>query len=868
MEVNLADQVRRGFLDFFCKHGHKKIESAPLVPHNDPSLLFVNAGMVPFKDYFLQNKQPPSKNIVTCQKCVRAGGKHNDLENVGHTKRHHTFFEMLGNFSFGGYFKKKAIELAWQFLTQELNLEKERLYITVYKDDQEAFDIWKDVTNFSDKKIIRISTDDNFWQMGEEGPCGPCSEIFYDHGPHLKGQLPSDNSDTGDRYVEIWNLVFMQYMRQKSGDLTKLPSPCIDTGMGLERICAVLEKTDDNFCTQGFAKLINHSKQITQKNDNEIAHRVIADHLRSCAFLIADGVMPSNTGRGYVLRRIIRRAVRYINNLGVENPILCQIFAELKKQMSKAYPELLRASSLIASTLSAEESAFYSTLKNGLAILKSHTENLKKGDALPGKTAFLLYDTYGFPLDLTLDILKEQSIQVDQNGFEKEMELQKSRAKKSWVGSGEKANLDAFCQIFKKHGKTNFLRDQTTEENAKIIAIFDQNNNLLEQTDQKEVCVVLEKTTFYAESGGQEGDKGLLICDGKKLEVFNTTKTPDGIFIHHCKPTEDVKASIGQSVTTSIDIKRRSQLAKNHSATHILHHALRKVLGDHVVQKGSLVACDKLRFDFSHQKAITDKQLEEIEDCVNQMIWLNFDVDTQIQSVDEAIKAGAMALFGEKYDKDVRVVTMGNSIELCGGTHVKNTGSIGVFKIISEGSVASGIRRIEAITHYAVLDHNRKRQAQAKLEIQSLENKIKKDIRSKQQEIYNLYRRIIDQCEFKKLKTADGISVLIKEVEKVPQDILQRVITEKSQDQFIKILVVKNAENSFLSLIIPGDVNKKSSNAFNAKTIVEGCKKIPEVKIGIAKEGIAQVIVKNKKSLKDCLRSVCKDLGIQETDGL
>ncbi|KIE04922.1 Alanine--tRNA ligase [Candidatus Jidaibacter acanthamoeba] len=695
MQVN---QVRKSFLEYFEKNNHTIMPSGSLVPRNDPSLMFTSAGMVPFKNYFTGAEVAVNKRVSTAQKCVRAGGKHNDLENVGYTARHHTFFEMLGNFSFGDYFKEEAILLAWNYLTKEVSLNTDKLYITIYHDDEEAYKIWKKITGFPDEKIIRIATSDNFWSMGDTGPCGPCSEIFYDHGDKYWGGLPGTAEADGDRFVEIWNLVFMQYEQLAGGSRIALPKPCIDTGMGLERISAVLQGTNHNYETDLFKSLIKASEQVSGNNENLTSHRVIADHLRSSAFLIADGVLPSNEGRGYVLRRIMRRAMRHIHILGAKEPLMHKLVHTLVNEMGDVYPELKRAETVITTTLNLEEVKFRETLDRGLKLLNSNIENLSMGEELRGEVAFKLYDTYGFPLDLTKDILRSKQIAVDEVGFEKEMEAQRKRARAAWVGSGEKATDEVWFNIHETSGATEFL-GYTSDEAEAIVKAIIVDGKPVEQASDVEAIIVLNQTPFYAESGGQVGDSGFI----NRHEVKDTKKFASHIFGHITVLNGEIKC--GDTVHAKIDIERRDRIRANHSATHLLHRILRKQLGEHVTQKGSIVTAEKLRFDFSHSQALNKEQIQKIEKEVNRMVIKNHEVLTELSSMDKAIEKGAMALFGEKYGEEVRTIGMGESLELCGGTHVARTGDIGLFKIISEEAIAAGVRRIEAVTALDALNY-------------------------------------------------------------------------------------------------------------------------------------------------------------------
>ena len=697
------NEIRSSFLDFFEKNDHRVVPSSPLIPHNDPTLMFVNAGMVPFKNYFIGNETPENKRAVSSQRCVRAGGKHNDLDNVGHTARHLTFFEMLGNFSFGDYFKEEAISLAWDLLIKEYSIPKEKLLITIYKEDEEAGEIWKKISGFSDNKIIKISTDDNFWSMGEEGPCGPCSEIFFDHGDSIQGGPPGSKDEDGDRFVEIWNLVFMQFLKKSNSEKVDLPKPSIDTGMGLERISTVLQGKINSFDTDLFLSLIDGIEdQICIKaNDNNIANfRVIADHLRSISFLIADGVLPSNDGRGYVLRRIMRRAMRHNHLLGIKDPILFKLSDLVINLMHKSYPELVRAKELIRLTLFNEEEKFLSTLSKGIKILNDESKSLKPGDIFDGSSAFKLYDTYGFPLDLTEDLLRDKELKLDKKSFNIAMQKQRDDARKSWLGSGQKKTEEIWFDVSDISKPTEFLGYVENESMGEVSAIIIDGKISKKISEGDEGAIVLNQTPFYAESGGQLGDEGLIFSNNVNFIVTDTKKKINGVYAHFGKL---IKGNIfnGDVLNLKIDTDNRKKIMANHSATHLLHEALRRVLGPHVTQKGSQVSSQKLRFDFSHPKALTKEELQNVELKINQLILEDSSVMTEVLPYEEAIKKGALALFGEKYDDEVRVLSMGNdsfSVELCGGTHVKSLNDIGLFKLISQSSVASGIRRIEAKT--------------------------------------------------------------------------------------------------------------------------------------------------------------------------
>ncbi|WP_068314487.1 alanine--tRNA ligase [Polycladidibacter hongkongensis] len=703
-----VNEIRSAFLDYFAKHGHEIVPSSPLVPRNDPTLMFTNAGMVPFKNVFTGVEKRDYVRATSSQKCVRAGGKHNDLDNVGYTARHHTFFEMLGNFSFGDYFKEQAIELAWNLLTKEYCLPKDKLLVTVYSEDDEAFSIWKKLTGFADEKIIRIPTSDNFWSMGDTGPCGPCSEIFYDHGEHIWGGPPGSPEEDGDRFIEIWNLVFMQY-EQTANERLDLPRPSIDTGMGLERFAALMQGVHDNYDIDLFKALIASSENLTGVEAGGKAgssHRVIADHLRSMSFLIADGVLPSNEGRGYVLRRIMRRAMRHANLLGARDPIIYKMLPILVREMGRAFPELVRAEKLIEETILLEEKRFIKTLERGLGLLDTAVEELGDSKQLDGETAFKLYDTYGFPLDLTQDALRAKNINVDTDAFNRAMERQKAEARAAWTGSGDAATDAIWFGIKEKVGVTEFLGYETEKAEGVVSALVKDGAVVTSLSKGEEGFLVVNQTPFYGESGGQVGDTGKITGEGFEAIVTNTQKKAEGVFVHALAVTEG-SIHLGNPIEMAIDHSRRSAIRSNHSATHLLHEALRSTLGDHVAQKGSLVMSERLRFDFSHPKPLSDEDVKRVEELANEVVLQNAEVETRLMAVDDAIESGATALFGEKYGDEVRVVSMGQaldggskaySVELCGGTHVSRTGDIGLVTVVNEGAVAAGIRRLEALT--------------------------------------------------------------------------------------------------------------------------------------------------------------------------
>ena len=705
--MQTVNDIRKAFLDYFAANGHEVLASSPLVPNNDPTLMFTNAGMVQFKNVFTGLEQRDYSRAVTSQKCVRAGGKHNDLENVGYTARHHTFFEMLGNFSFGDYFKELAIELAWNLITKEYGLPAEKLLITVHSSDEDAAALWRKVAGLSDEKIIRIPTSDNFWAMGDTGPCGPCSEIFYDHGPDIPGGPPGSEDEDGDRFIEIWNLVFMQFEQLMPDERVDLPKPSIDTGMGLERIAAVLQDTHDNYETDMMRVLIRASAEYSgavADGEHSVSHRVIADHLRSCAFLIADGVLPSNEGRGYVLRRIMRRGMRHAHLMGCDEPLLWKLVPTLVGEMGQAFPELHRAEPLVTETLKLEETRFKKLLDRGLKLLDDATDDMMDGAFLDGETAFKLYDTYGFPLDLTQDALRSRGIGVDTHGFDAAMENQRAEARRAWAGSGDSREDALWFDLRDELGATDFLGYETERAEGQILAMVKDGTRTDSLAVDDSGLVLVNQTPFYGESGGQMGDTGVIAADGLKVTVTDTQKRV-GVLHVHAVTVEEGGLNEGAEVVLIVDHARRSTLRGNHSATHLLHEALRRRLGDHVTQKGSLVAPDRLRFDISHPKPLEPGELTSVEAEVNAQVTVNTIVTTRLMEPDAAVEAGAMALFGEKYGDEVRVVTMGGgedegnySTELCGGTHVSRTGDIGPFKIVSESAVASGVRRIEALT--------------------------------------------------------------------------------------------------------------------------------------------------------------------------
>ncbi len=725
------NEIRSAFLGYFEKNDHKIVESSNLVPNNDPTLMFANSGMVQFKNVFTGLEKRDYLRATTSQKCVRAGGKHNDLENVGYTPRHHTFFEMLGNFSFGDYFKERAIELAWNLITKDFGLDKNRLYVTVFHEDDEALNFWKKIAGLSEDRIIKIATSDNFWSMGETGPCGPCSEIFYDHGDHLEGGLPGTKNEDGNRFIEIWNLVFMQFEQISKDKRINLPKPSVDTGMGLERIAALLQGTHDNYETDHFKKLISATSEavkVKPNNNNLSSFRVIADHLRACSFLISEGVLPSNEGRGYVLRRIMRRGMRHSHLLGSKEPIFYNIFKTLMDEMKGNYPEMERAESLIRETLKMEEEKFLILLDRGIRILNDEISKIDK--VLSGEVAFKLYDTYGFPLDLTQDILKSKSLTIDIDKFNNLMRESKELAKKNWKGSGDSAIDNIWFAIREKLGATEFLGYETNQAEGIILSLLKNNKEIDQIKSGDKAMIVINQTPFYGESGGQVGDKGEIISGEFVFEVEDVQKKLGDLFVHYGKVKKG-SIKINDNVEMKIDVERRDNVRAYHSATHLLHESLRRVLGTHVTQKGSLVEPDRLRFDFSHMKPISIEEIEKIETYVNSMVSNSSDVKTRIMTPKEAVSNGALALFGEKYGDEVRVLSMGSekdkyfSTELCGGTHVRNTSDIGKFKIISQSSIAAGVRRVEALRDKQLNEYLKNKETQSDLILQKDEKIIK-----------------------------------------------------------------------------------------------------------------------------------------------
>jgi alanyl-tRNA synthetase len=829
-----TNEIRTAFLDFFGRDGHEVVESSPLVPRNDPTLMFTNAGMVQFKNAFTGVEQRIHSRATTSQKCVRAGGKHNDLENVGHTVRHHTFFEMLGNFSFGDYFKDHAIERAWSLVTEDFCLDKSRLLVTVYSDDEEARLLWKKIAGLSDDKIIKIGTSDNFWAMGDTGPCGPCSEIFYDHGDHIQGGPPGTPEEDGDRFVEIWNLVFMQYDQLSGAERVNLPKPSIDTGMGLERMAAVMQGTNDNYKIDLMRSLIEASADASNTDadgDGSISHRVIADHLRACSFLIADGVLPSNEGRGYVLRRIMRRAMRHAHLLGCRDPLMYRLVPALVNAMGQHYPELGRAESLITETFKLEENSFKDMLGRGLRLLDDETAKIPMSGTLPGEVAFKLYDTFGFPLDLTQDILRGQGQTVDEAGFEVAMERQRAMARSAWTGSGDAATEAVWFGIREKSGATEFLGYETDHVEAVVTAIVVDGDSVGTASHGQSVAFTVNQTPFYGESGGQMGDCGRAEnADGVAIEITDTQKKLDDMHVHIGKIVKG-SLKVGVALEMRIDGVRRKKMRANHSVTHLMHEALRQLLGDHVSQKGSLVSPDHLRFDFSHPRALEALDIAAVENSVNAQIRSNAPVGTRVMTPEDAVEAGALALFGEKYGQEVRVVSMGDAVgdvtyqsengsktfstELCGGTHVFRVGDIGFFKILNESAVAAGVRRVEAVTGEAALVYVRRQEtllAEAagavKAAAADLPERIKTiidDRRKLEREVSDLRQKLASgggNTETPEAKDVGGIKFIGRQVESVPAKELKPLVDTLKRQIGSGVVAIAAVNDGKASLVV------------------------------------------------------------------
>tara|TARA_B100000161_G_C33557871_1_gene419109 strand:- start:3126 stop:5690 length:2565 start_codon:yes stop_codon:yes gene_type:complete len=844
--------IRDMFLDYFEKNNHKILHSSPLVPLNDPTLMFVNAGMVPFKNYFEGNEVPDFAKVTSSQKCVRAGGKHNDLDNVGHTSRHLTFFEMLGNFSFGDYFKEDAIKLAWTLLVDEFELPKERLLVTVFSEDHEAEAIWKKVSGFADSKIIKISSDDNFWSMGDEGPCGPCSEIFFDHGEAILGGPPGSKDEDGDRFVEIWNLVFMQYLQNLDSSRTSLPKPSIDTGMGLERISTVLEGKVSNFETDLFSSIISNIEDIIKVRntvDNISSFRIIADHLRSITFLIADGVLPSNEGRGYVLRRIMRRAMRHAYILGISKPILYNFVHVIINLMKDAYPELSRAEELIKVTVFHEEERFLSTLSKGIKIFNEEIKDLNKGDTFSGSTAFKLYDTYGFPIDLTEDLVRDNELEIDRVGFDFEMDKQKEEARKSWLGSGDNKTDTIWFNVSSKCNSTEFLGYQSLESSAEISKIIHKNKISKKINDGDEAVLIFNQSPFYAESGGQLGDIGTVQNKNFSFRVLDTQKKINNIYAHY-GVVEKGSASEGDIVSLKVEDEHRRMIMCNHSATHLLHEALRRVLGTHVTQKGSQVSASKLRFDFSHQKSLEIKEVIKIEKIINDLINTKSDVKVEILSYDRAVESGALALFGEKYDNEVRVLTMGEdsfSKELCGGTHVSNLSEIENFKIITQSSVASGIRRIEAVTGSLAY------KSQSLVDKINEENKIKSEKKKNKIKKVKVSKKILQG----KVEEYKGSKFYYEKLDGVDVKNLRNLIDVCKKDIKSGIVCLISSYEGKISIAI--GVTDDLLEKFNAVDLVKICSEIMGGKGGGGRKDMALAGAKNLDKSEDAFKKLLEN---------
>ncbi|MDC2987108.1 alanine--tRNA ligase [Candidatus Pelagibacter bacterium] len=858
MSQILLTDVRKKFLNYFKKNNHKIVDSSNLVPNNDPTLMFTNSGMVQFKNVFTGLEKRSYKTATTSQKCVRAGGKHNDLENVGYTPRHHTFFEMLGNFSFGDYFKEQAIKHAWHLLTKDFGLPKEKLSVTVFHEDDDAFNLWKKIAGLSENKIIKISTSDNFWSMGDTGPCGPCSEIFYDHGDKLKGGPPGSHNEDGDRFIEIWNLVFMQYEQITKEKRVDLPKPSVDTGMGLERMTAVLQGTHDNYKIDHFQKIMTASSDIIKTSIDKktiASYRVIADHLRASSFLIAEGILPSNEGRGYVLRRIMRRGMRHAHSLGSKDPVFYKLFEVLLNEMKNSYPELISGKELIIETLKNEEEKFSSLLERGMKILDEKL-NKVRNKTLPGAEAFKLYDTYGFPLDLTADILRSKDIKVDSVGFEKEMERSKALARANWKGSGDKSVEERWFKVREELNPTEFLGYEFDKAEGVILKISKNEKFVESASAGDEVEVITNQTPFYGESGGQVGDQGYIFSSDCKIKVNDTQKKMGDLFIHYGK-IEKGSISIGQTVNLEIDVLKRNNSKANHSATHLLHESLRRTLGKHVTQKGSLVSPEKLRFDFSHNKPIEKEEMIKINNLVNEIIARSSDVQTRIMTPKEAVSMGALALFGEKYGDEVRVVFMGKenngffSTELCGGTHVKNTREVGKFKVISQSSIASGVRRVEALRDKQLEDYEI---TQTKDKSQK-ESNLKNEIDLVKKQLNNLKIRPVFK---EKLDLSENLKNLNKQLNKVKIESIKKnkskniIKDKKIGNILIREQILKDFPSKELRSII--DQGKK-----DIKSGIIVCISIFEEKVGLA-VGISQDLT-SKYDAVDLVKTASSILG-------
>ena len=884
MADKTLNEIRSSFLNYFQKNDHTIVESSNLVPNNDPTLMFANSGMVQFKNVFTGLEKRDYKRATTSQKCVRAGGKHNDLENVGYTPRHHTFFEMLGNFSFGDYFKERAIELAWNLITKDFGLDKNRLYFTVYHDDDEAFNLWKKISGLNDDKIIRIPTSDNFWSMGETGPCGPCSEIFFDHGDHLQGGLPGTKDQDGDRYIEIWNLVFMQFEQISKDKRIDLPKPSVDTGMGLERIAALLQGTHDNYETDHFQKIIgsiSEAVKVKPNKENLASFRVIADHLRASSFLIAEGVLPSNEGRGYVLRRIMRRGMRHSHLLGSKEPIFFNIFKTLMEEMKGNYSELSRAEALIRETLKMEEEKFLVLLDRGIKILNDEITKINK--TLPGEVAFKLYDTYGFPLDLTEDILKNKSLSVDNKKFDSLMKESKELAKKNWKGSGDSAVDDIWFGIKDKLGATEFLGYETNQAEGVVLSLLKNNKEVKSLNNGDEGMIISNQTPFYGESGGQVGDTGEITSGEFKFKVNDVQKKLGDLFVHYGK-VENGNINLNNNIEMKIDQERRDNIRAYHSATHLLHESLRRVLGTHVTQKGSLVEADRLRFDFSHMKPISENEVEKIETIVNEMVQTQSNVKTRLMTPKEAVNNGALALFGEKYGDEVRVLSMGDeknkyfSTELCGGTHVKNTGDIGKFKIISQSSIAAGVRRVEALRdkqlekYLSEKDHlsdiSRKKDEELVKDlikkIEALGGKV--NLNNKNQKI--LIKDLSKQLEDLSVKftledksknivndeVLNGVKVRFQKIIDLPPKDLRKIVDQGKKQLEEGIIIVCATKDEKIGLAI--GVTEKLTEKYNAVELVKTASSVIGGKGGGGRKDFAQAGGIYSDKIEDAFKSI------------
>lgn len=866
-----VNQIRKTFLDYFAKNGHKVVPSSSLVPDNDPTLMFTNSGMVQFKNVLAGNETRDYTRATTAQKSVRAGGKHNDLDSVGYDVRHHTFFEMLGNFSFGDYFKDGAIPFAWELLTKDFGLPKDKLAVTIYYNDEDAYNLWKKVSGLPDDRIIRISTKDNFWQMGDTGPCGPCSEIFYDHGPEVWGGLPGTPEEDGDRFIEIWNLVFDQFEDLADGSRINLKRPGIDTGMGLERIAAILQGVHSNFDTDMFQHIIKAIADMANTDPNgplKASHNVIADHLRSICFLIADGVLPSNEGRGYVLRRIMRRAMRHAYMLGVKDPMIYKLLPTLQKEMGEAYPELYTRENLIKETIKIEEERFGRTLDKGLKLLDEEIAHLGRGDKLSGETAFKLYDTYGFPLDLTQDALKNKNIEVDTAGFDACMARQKEEARKNWAGSGDTAVEKVWYSVEDKVNPTEFLGYNVTKSDGEVVALIQNNKEVNEVTSGK-FELVANQTPFYGECGGQVGDTGLIVSKNFTARVIDTKRKLDKIFVHVCE-LEKGSVKIGDCANFEVDEENRKRICANHSVTHLAHKALKMILGDHVAQKGSMVEADRMRFDVSHPKQITAEQLRQVEDIVNEQIRNDLPVTTVIMNKEEAVKLGAMALFDEKYGDDVRVVTMGDenspfSRELCGGTHVCSTGNIGYFHIIGESAVAAGVRRLECLTGVGADSYVRETEnklhhiaAALKTNLNDLEariNSLLEERKKQEQEIFNLKKALAGgKSSSDETETINGVKFVGKLVSGAHPKELKAFVDDIMHNLGSGIVVLCSDKDDKASVVV--GVSKDLTAKYNAVDLVRAASAVVGGQGGGGRPDMAQAGGSDVSKINDAIAKI------------